>query len=158
MSCSSIRFNHIYSCYRYTGIIREMLQQYKFMRDVALAEVIAQYMVFPRKRYDVIVPIPSSPSNDIIRTFNPVKYILDFKKIEYKDILAMTDRPKQFKLTQKERMNIKNSMRIKKEIKLENKSILLVDDIYTTGSTAHHAAARLFHKKVRRLDMLTFAR
>lgn len=34
--------NKLYCHYRYDGIVKEMIQQYKFQRDVAIAEIIAE--------------------------------------------------------------------------------------------------------------------
>ncbi|MCS4487327.1 ComF family protein [Staphylococcus americanisciuri] len=153
-----VRFDHIYAPFCYDGLMKALIQQYKFMRDVALSEVIARYMIWPPLMYDLIVPMPSSPDNDQARTFNPVKYVLNAQGIDYCDILIMHNRHKQFDLTKKERFRIANRIALKDEINLENKRILLVDDIYTTGRTAHNAAVKLFHSKIRKLDMLTFAR
>ena len=153
-----VRFNQIFASFCYTDFMKALIQQYKFMKDVALAEVIARYMIWPQLTYDLIVPIPSSPANDQARTFNPVKYVLTARGIAFQDILTMPNRHKQFDLTKKERFRIANEIRISNGINLENKSILLVDDIYTTGKTAHNAAITLFQSKVRKLDMLTFAR
>lgn len=158
LSNCPVRFHQIYAPFGYDGLMKEMIQQYKFMKDVALAEVLARYMHWPSLTYDMVVPMPSSPDNDCVRTFNPVKYVLEVRNIQYADILTMTHRQKQFDLTKKERFRISNRIKVDNEINLENKSILLVDDIYTTGKTAHNAAIKLFHAKVRKLDMLTFAR
>ncbi|KIX91664.1 hypothetical protein TP70_00925 [Staphylococcus microti] len=158
LSDCPVRFNQIFAPFCYANFMKELIQQYKFMKDVALAEVIARYMIWPQLTYDWIIPIPSSPSNDQARTFNPVKYVLTARGIAFQDILTMPNRHKQFDLTKKERFRISNEIHVSDGINLENKSILLVDDIYTTGKTAHNAAIKLFQSKVRKLDMLTFAR
>ena len=44
------------------------------------------------------------------------------------------------------------------DVDLQNKRILLVDDIYTTGLTAHHAIEALFIRKVGKIDVFAFAR
>ena len=51
--------NQLYCFYRYDGIVKEMLQQYKFKRDVAIAEIIAERIKLPHCKYDYIIPIPS---------------------------------------------------------------------------------------------------
>lgn len=155
---TDVRFNHIFASYRYEGLMKDIIQQYKFMRDVALGEVLARYIVWPKATYDIVIPMPSSPLNDDLRTFNPVKYVLQSKWIQFDDVLTMENRQKQFDLTKKERFRIQNPIEVTDEKKLENKRILLVDDIYTTGKTAHNAGIKLFSTKVRKLDMLTFAR
>ena len=51
-----------------------------------------------------------------------------------------------------------NPFTFNSEINIANKSILLVDDIYTTGLTVHNAGAQLYVRKIRKLGVLTFAR
>ncbi|NHA33493.1 ComF family protein [Staphylococcus schleiferi subsp. schleiferi] len=147
--------------FHYQGFIKTLFHQYKFLQDVALAEIFAYYIKIPAHDIDFIVPMPSSRENDIKRTFNPVKTILDFQKIAYVDCLKMNVRPKQYTLTPSERFKVQNPIYFEHDesvICLENKSILLIDDIYTTGHTAHCAADVLLQQKVRKLSMLTFAR
>ena len=106
----------------------------------------------------MVIPVPSVKENDLKRTFNPVQTVLEESKIPFQNCLKMDQRPKQFSLNLKDRMNLENGISIQGDIRLENKHILLVDDIYTTGQTAHNVAVKLFSKKVRKLSMLTFAR
>lgn len=151
-------FDEITPLYHYDGLIKTMIHQYKFLKDIALAQVFSYYLTIPFSDYDVIIPIPSVPSNDVERTFNPVATILEMKGLQYSTCLKMYDRPKQYQLSLNQRKSASNPMYFKDEINLENKTILLIDDIYTTGSTAHHAGKLLKSKKIRKLNMLTFAR
>lgn len=48
----------LYCDYQYSGIMKEMIQQYKLMKDYYLAEVIASQLNLPKTSYDLIVPIP----------------------------------------------------------------------------------------------------
>ncbi|WP_411814808.1 ComF family protein [Mammaliicoccus sciuri] len=68
------------------------------------------------------------------------------------------ERQKQSELTKLERSSQHNPFKINKDIDFENKRILLVDDIYTTGLTMHRLAELLFIRKIRKIDALTFAR
>ena len=53
--------------------------------------------------------------------------------------MATELRPKQSKLGKVERAKAMNPFYIKEDVDLTDKEILLVDDIYTTGLTIHHA-------------------
>ncbi|WP_369041170.1 ComF family protein [Staphylococcus chromogenes] len=123
-----------------------------------MAKVIAQAIRIPYANFDMVIPVPSVEENDLKRTFNPVQTVLEEAKIPFQNCLKMNQRPKQFSLNLKDRINLENGISIQSDIQLENKHILLVDDIYTTGQTAHNVAVKLFSKKVRKLSMLTFAR
>ena len=145
--------------YSYDGVMKEIIHQYKIMRDFYLAEVLAKRLDLPQTQYDYIVPIPSPIERDIERTFNPVTTVLDKMGISYQDVLGTHIRPKQSKLGKVERSKASNPFYIKDEdINIEGKVILLIDDIYTTGLTIHHAGCKLYDKKVRKFKVFAFAR
>ena len=152
------RFDSITACFHYDGFYKSLYHQYKFLGDVVLANVIAHAIRIPYHHFDMVIPVPSVEENDLKRTFNPVQTILIAAKVPFQNCLKMNQRPKQFTLNFKERINLENGILIQGDIQLENKRILLIDDIYTTGQTAHNVAVKLFSKKVRKLSMLTFAR
>ncbi len=93
--------------YSYDGVMKEIIHQYKIMRDFYLAEVLARRLVLPQTQYDYIVPIPSPIERDIERTFNPVTTVLDKMGISYQDVLGTHIRPKQSKL---ERLNVQKPL------------------------------------------------
>lgn len=150
--------DQLYCTYQYKGIVRETIHQYKFLRDVALAEVIASKVRLPQEQFDYIVPIPSPVERDRDRTFSPVKVVLDQMGVHYTEMLETRIRPKQSALGKMKRARSANPFTFNSEINIANKSILLVDDIYTTGLTVHNAGAQLYVRKIRKLGVLTFAR
>ena len=58
--------------FKYQGVMKELLHQFKFMRDYDLATVFAKKLKLPKTSYDINVPIPSPIERDIESTFNPV--------------------------------------------------------------------------------------
>ncbi|MGX0682552.1 ComF family protein [Staphylococcus cohnii] len=150
--------NKLYCFYRYDGIIKEMLQQYKFKRDVAIAEIIAERVKWPHYKYDYVIPIPSPLYRDMERTFNPIQLVLDLKKVKYHCLLATHSSIKQSELRKQKRMQRPNPFEITRCVDLKEKNILLIDDIYTTGLTVHNAGQLLFDRKNRKFDVFTFAR
>ena len=54
--------------------------------------------------------------------------------------------------------NIQNVYELKNGEILNNKRILLIDDIYTTGSTANECAKILQHAKPKKIDVLVVAK
>ncbi|MDM7863786.1 ComF family protein [Staphylococcus borealis] len=150
--------DQLYCDYQYTGIMREIIHQYKLMRDYYLAEVLASQLQLPQTTYDLIVPIPSPLARDKLRTFNPVATVLEKMGVNYADILGTELRPKQSKLGKVERAKAMNPFFIKEDIDLTGKEILLVDDIYTTGLTIHHTGCKLYDKNVRKFKVFTFSR
>lgn len=79
--------------------------------------------------------------------------------VSYINILGTDLRPKQSELGKIERAQAPNPFYIREtEYNLENKTILLIDDICTTGLTIHHAGCKLLSSKVRKFKVFAFAR
>lgn len=151
--------DQLYCQYRYQGIMKDTLQQYKFMRDYELSNVLSQKLQLPQTDYDLIVPIPSPFERDAERTYNPVVTVLDKMGVDYVNVLGTNIRPKQSELGKLERANASNPFYVKEvDIDLEDKVILLIDDIYTTGLTIHHAGCKLLPLNVRKFKVIAFAR
>src|SRR5690606_12881635 len=74
------------------------------------------------------------------RGFKQAKMLADFLPIEMVEPLSRVHGEKQSKKTRQERMIAENPFFIKETI---NKKVILVDDIYTTGTTLRHAATLL---------------
>ena len=101
--------------------------------------------------FDYLVPIPIHEKRRKERGFNQtevlVKELSKLSGIPYDNEILL--RHKQTKpqnsLTPKERKdNIKGAFFVNKADLIENKKILIVDDIFTTGSTVEEAAKELY--------------
>ncbi|MFT2139966.1 phosphoribosyltransferase family protein [Staphylococcus sp. GDY8P145P] len=149
--------NQLYTLYDYDGLVKALIQQYKLNGDVALNQV---FQLPPKlfKHYDYVIPAPIHPNKLEQRTFDHVTTVLDNQKIKYIQIYETEERQKQSELTKIKRSFQHNPFKINKDIDFENKRILLIDDIYTTGLTIHRLAELLFIRKIRKIDALTFAR
>lgn len=150
--------NQLYCQYNYSGVAKEIIQRYKFMKDYALKHVIAQKLSLPEYRYDYIIPIPSPIERDKARTFNTVTTILDEMNVTYFSCVEVKNKLRQSTLTKKERAQQPNPFEINTTVNLSDKYILLVDDVYTTGITVHQVACKFFVRKIRKFDVFTFAR
>ena len=119
------------------------------------------------KKYDIIIVVPLSRKRIHIRGFNQsqliaqcISNILQIKI--QKDILYKTKNiPPQSTLNKEQRMqNIKGVYKVKNIEYLKNKNILLIDDIYTTGSTLNECSKILVNKGIQKqkIGVLTFAK
>ncbi len=145
----------------YNSEVRMMMHRYKFVRDIALAEVIAGFIDIKEWQYDHIVPIPVSDYRMQERGFNQITEVLKHSGTSYTELLA-TDKIKlQSELSKSERMNSDNPFSFDaghKDVKILDKRILIVDDIYTTGITVHHAAETIMQRNPEYVDVLTFSK
>ncbi|MFD2214831.1 ComF family protein [Metabacillus endolithicus] len=126
--------------------MKELLATFKFRGDAALVEVfqkdfLASYKVnYLKEKIDFVIPIPLSPERLYERGFNQAKLLANFLPLPQIDILSRTHHEKQSKKSRQERLTASNVFSIVDSSKIMNKKILLIDDIYTTGSTLRHAA------------------
>jgi len=81
-----------------------------------------------------MVPAPSYPKNDEERGFNHVEEIFSNLNLKMTKIIHKIKQVKQADLTTKEREQIRSVLEID-DVDLRGKKILLVDDVFTTGST-----------------------
>ncbi|MFV2046269.1 ComF family protein [Metabacillus sp. YM-086] len=134
------------SVFEYNDSMKELLATFKFRGDAALVEVfqkdfLASYKAsFFKEKIDFVIPIPLSPERLYERGFNQAKLLANFLPLPQIDILTRTHHEKQSKKSRQERITASNVFSIVDSSKIMNKKILLIDDIYTTGSTLRHAA------------------
>ncbi len=140
--------SNIFFLFKFENEVRELIHIYKYDKIKPLAKTIAmhisEFLILNGLTYDYLVPIPSHRNRIKERGFDHIKHILKFvsssTKTKVLDLfIKAKDTKKQALLSTKEReKNIKNSIVISEKIPrrlLENKKILIVDDVYTTGAT-----------------------
>jgi competence protein ComFC len=123
--------------YFYTHKIQELLYQFKGCSDYELRTVFLEYYIsylnFKFNGY-YMIPAPSSKESDEERGFNHVVEIFKCLRLKMLRIIHKTKQIKQADLTTKEREKIGDILVID-DVDLRGRKILLVDDVYTTGST-----------------------
>ncbi|GIO26437.1 ComF family protein [Ornithinibacillus bavariensis] len=139
-----LEFN--YSIFQYNEHIKKIIAKWKYRGDYELGnifnETFKQEFVkkFSHLKNAVVVPIPLSRERLEERCFNQAEMLADFLQIPKVDILTRVHGEKQSKKTRQERIISKNPFSIQQNL---NKYAILVDDIYTTGTTLRHAAKLL---------------
>ncbi len=138
---------HITGAYHYAGLIRNKLLNYKFAGRTQLykffGDVVSERVavVFAKTDFDVVTFVPSSEKALRDKDANHCRLISErvSKKLftDHEELLVkIKDTPKQHRLTAKERMtNVKGSVAVKKNAHIKGRTVLLCDDIKTTGAT-----------------------
>lgn len=126
------------SIYEYDEKLRNLIYQYKGCYDYELKNVFLEgYSGVLRsifKNY-IVIPVPSHKIENEKRGFNHVEEIC---KVFSNRVISCVDKienVKQSSLKSFERCNICKNLKLSNIEQIKNKSILIVDDILTTGST-----------------------
>ncbi|WP_339147867.1 MULTISPECIES: ComF family protein [unclassified Sutcliffiella] len=152
------------SVFAYNKYMKETLALYKFRGDAIIAK--AFYRDF-RKMYEeefkkeqcILVPIPLGLKRLYERGFNQsllLAHLLAPSKIT--EPLAKTDSVKQSKKERRSRLQQENPFYVTAPQKVKGKSVLLIDDIYTTGTTLRMAAKVLLEAGATDIFSLTLVR
>ena len=104
-----------------------------------------------------IVPIPLSPERLQERGFNQAEALIVEAGLQSANLLKRTHSEKQSKKSRSDRIHVPQVFSLEPTT-LEGKRILLVDDIYTTGSTLRHAAKILVENGAASVSSITIAR
>lgn len=144
---------------KYNAFMKEFFAKYKYRGDYELAFVLAELIkerMNSLEKVDIICPIPLSNERLVERGFNQVEAVLDFLNLSYEPLLTRQFSEKQAKKGKKERMELGDIFFIEKQI--NQQTVLIVDDIYTTGSTIYHAAKVLNEAGASKVFSMTFVR
>ena len=147
------------SLYKYNDQMKDYLHRYKFMHDVLLAKVfrhqISQHLA---KKKEIIVPIPMHPEKLKKRTFSHVDELLNEANIPFKHFLEKITPESQAEKTREQRINAPQIFALNQNQDLHDKEIILVDDIYTTGTTIHHAKRIILEAGAKSVTAFTLIR
>jgi ComF family protein len=142
-------FDTSFAAFRYGFPADKLVQALKYQRRVAMADFFAQAMLAgPRPAGDLIVPLPLHPTRVAERGFNqsveiarPLARILKLP-LELDGCIRSRDTAPQASLPWKERKkNIRHAFEC--AIDLTGKSVIVVDDVMTTGATLDEFARTL---------------
>ncbi|HDS00967.1 MAG TPA: ComF family protein [candidate division Zixibacteria bacterium] len=169
--CSgSDRISKIWACSAYDDFIRPLIHSFKYAGVIPagkyLAVKLGQLMADGLDAHDVdtIVPVPLHPMRERKRGFNQSIFISEWLQEElnisvYADALIRIRRTRdQTGLNrQKRRENMLGAFRANSKIDLEDKSVILVDDVTTSGATASEAAKVLKNAGVSEIQLAVLA-
>jgi competence protein ComFC len=150
------------SVYTYNKRMKEVLATCKFRGDIALLRIFEQAFQQTYQRYfshiDLFVPIPLSAERLYERGFNQAAVLATYVSTNIEELLCRVHTEKQSKKSRTERIHVENVFRYNKSSRLTGQNILLIDDIYTTGSTLRHAAMVLREHGAGKISTLTLVR
>jgi len=144
-------FKKCYSVLDNTANIREKIISFKQSGNKYLGETFAHLIENKyneiNEEIDLIIPMPISADRLKIRSYNQSEILCKYlpkEKLATDVVVRIQDTPHQTGLSRANREeNLSGAFRVNDKKKIKNKTILIVDDIYTTGSTLNECARTL---------------
>src|SRR6266513_3494779 len=144
----TIYFDAAVAAYRGRGIVRQIIHDFKYRRQVHLRHLVARWLcaAFDDERlsgrhFDMIVPVPLHPTRQRERGFNQANLLAELlsarvsipckpvlKRIRYTTTQTALDRAERME-------NLHNAFRLRKNANVRGLRVLLIDDVLTTVST-----------------------
>ena len=148
------------SLFGYNDFLKEVIARYKFRGDYVLAKVFREeiHRKLAQLRFDQLIPIPLSAERLYERGFNQAEALIKEAGYQAMPLLTRKHAEKQSKKSRHERIHLPQVFQIAGDLDLRGKTVVLVDDIYTTGSTLRHAAKLLKQAGAASIQSLTIAR
>ena len=164
-------FNELMYIFKYEGQIRKLIIDYKFNEKSYIYLTFVNFLLKNKnifeniKNYDTIIPVPISKKGQKERGYN--QSLLIAREISNKTNLELVNNCliktkniiEQSKLNKEDRMqNIQGVYELQNKQLIKNKKILLVDDIYTTGSTVNECSKILRQENSNKIGILVLAK
>lgn len=154
----------------YEDSCRIAIKVLKFLGKKNLAVVMGRMMaevVEKEPRFfpiDLIIPVPASKGHIEQRGFNQTAELARVigkhlkVKMDDKVLIRVKETPPQRELSREEReKNLLCAFAVQDKEKIYRKNILLVDDVYTTGSTSRECSRTLLREGAERVAVVTWA-
>jgi len=170
--CSTCKGNLIYldkcrSAFDYQKPISALIKRLKYDNGRYLAEVFSEYLanVFFKNFIgtDVITFVPSTEKSLKKRGFNQSKLLAE-KTSERINVpvvdclIKVKETDRQAKLNREQRQkNLLEAFKVKDKRLIKDKNVLIIDDVTTTGSTAHAISQKLKKAGAKEIYLLTIA-
>ena len=161
---------HLY-VFIYSGIIRNAILNYKFNNKSYIYKTITKFLLKNEKfveiikSYDIIIPVPLSKKRMKERGYNQSELIakeisktlnIDLNK---QSLIKNQNTVAQSTLNKEERLkNSQGVYTLKYPNKITNKNVLIIDDIYTTGSTVNECSKKILKANPEKIGVLTIAK
>ncbi len=163
-------WDNAWTVFPYESPIKEILTAAKFSGRPRLMQAFEFYLksigqtILSEEHYDLIVPVPQGTQHWLERRFNPAEKIAfsvsNFKVAVETGVLGKRRRIlPQSSLTREERLaNPWGAFKMLRPEKVRNRSVLVIDDILTTGATAGECCRLIKEAGAKRVGLVALAR
>lgn len=169
LNCKASNFNFTLarSALNFDGCIVPLIHKFKYARYKFLAEPLSYFiydtLLIQNWKIDMICYVPLFSLRERERGYNQsrelARHLSTLTQLElFNDIVRIRDTPTQTKLTRRERQkNVKDCFKVINPKPIKGLNILLIDDVFTTGSTANEICKELLKAGANNVYVLTVA-
>ena len=149
----TIYFDAAVAAYRGRGIVRQIIHDFKYGRQIHLRHLVARWLYaaldderLRGREFDMIVPVPLHPARQREHGFNQANLLAELltaqisipskpvlKRVRYTTTQTALDRAERME-------NLHNAFRLRRNANVRGLRVLLIDDVLTTGSTLSECA------------------
>lgn len=164
-------FDHARSVAYYEGIMRDLIHSFKYYAQMEGKHLFGRWMAVAAADFlgeaDLIIPVPLYRRKLFQRRFNQAAILADSLgqetgiEVDSYILKRVKNTVQQVGLSaQQRKLNVAGAFKVEEtdKILLKGKKVLLIDDVFTTGSTANACARTLKKAGVVQVDLITLAR
>jgi competence protein ComFC len=153
------------------GVVREFIHRFKYDREFFLRRPLADWAAeglederIRAQPFDCLVPVPLHSARKREREFNQAEALAELLGQRtgvpvYRALKRTRYTTTQTRLDRQERMeNLRGAFHVRHPARVQNRHLLLVDDVFTTGSTVDECARVLCQAGAASVRALTVAR
>ncbi len=158
----------------YQGELRDLIHLFKYQQIKPAGRLLAKFLALAVADVSLpdaltVIPVPLWPGKRHARGFNQAEEIARELvraqsgpaniKLDSSSLIRKRDTASQTGLTRKQRRaNVKGAFAVANKVNIKGRSILLVDDVMTTGVTAAECARVLMRSGAKQVFVATVAR
>jgi ComF family protein len=164
-------FDCAVSTYLSRGMMRDLIHRFKYQHDYRLRHQLADWLAeslrdarIQARPFDFLVPVPLHPARMREREFNQAAVlagmlaersgtpVLDcLRRVRYTTTQTRLDRTERME-------NLRNAFDLRKNMSVQGRHLILIDDVLTTGSTVDECARVLRKAGAGSVRVMTVAR
>jgi ComF family protein len=161
-------YQQVWAPYVYASPLQDAIALYKYQSKVSLADSLAALLIetIPQDLdADVLMPVPLHPNRLRHREFNQSLLLADRigltlrRPLSYRNLVRTLDTDPQVTLPRSARLrNVRKAFALRQPSEVAGKRVLLIDDVFTTGTTVNECAKVLLDAGARQVSVLALAR